>query len=142
MWQHVKLSEQIRPRDTLACCWDVKQPTNKQTSSLYLSAPPPPSPQLLSLLLSLLVRFSACVPMSVSHSPHAYLSVCPPTYLSVSLPVCFDASLSVCLLDLPLSVSLSASVSLPASVSRIVCMSLFCNLPTLSVVHKRPSLSV
>ena len=31
MWQHVKLSEQIRPRDTLACCWDVKQPTNKQT---------------------------------------------------------------------------------------------------------------
>ena len=23
--------EQIRPWDTLACCWDVKQPTNKQT---------------------------------------------------------------------------------------------------------------
>ena len=22
---------QIRPEDTLACCWDVKQPTNKQT---------------------------------------------------------------------------------------------------------------
>ena len=32
MWQHVNLSEQIRPWDTLACCWDVKQPTNKQTS--------------------------------------------------------------------------------------------------------------
>ena len=32
MWQHVKLSEQIRPCDTLACCWDVKQPTNKQTN--------------------------------------------------------------------------------------------------------------
>ena len=31
--QHVKLSEQIRPWDTLACCWDVKQPTNKQTNS-------------------------------------------------------------------------------------------------------------
>ena len=29
VWQHVKLSEQIRPCDTLACCWDVKQPTNK-----------------------------------------------------------------------------------------------------------------
>ena len=28
MWQHVKLSEQIRPRDKLACCWDAKQPTN------------------------------------------------------------------------------------------------------------------
>ena len=24
---------QIRPWDTLACCWDVKQPTNKQTIS-------------------------------------------------------------------------------------------------------------
>ena len=31
VWQHVQLSEQIRPWDTLACCWDVKQPTNKQT---------------------------------------------------------------------------------------------------------------
>ena len=29
VWQHVKLSEQIRPWDTLAWCWDVKQPTNK-----------------------------------------------------------------------------------------------------------------
>ena len=27
-----KLSEQIRPWDTLACCWDIKQPTNKQTN--------------------------------------------------------------------------------------------------------------
>ena len=24
----LKLSKQIRPSDTLACCWDVKQPTN------------------------------------------------------------------------------------------------------------------
>ena len=31
VWQRVKLSEQIRPWDTLACGWDVKQPTNKQT---------------------------------------------------------------------------------------------------------------
>ena len=29
VWQHVKLSEQIGPWDTLACCRDVKQPTNK-----------------------------------------------------------------------------------------------------------------
>ena len=35
VWQHVKLSEQIRPWDTLACCWDVKQPTNKQSSSAF-----------------------------------------------------------------------------------------------------------
>ena len=32
VWQHVKLSEQIRPWDTLACCWDVKQPTNNPLS--------------------------------------------------------------------------------------------------------------
>ena len=30
MWQHVQLSEQIRPWDTLACCWDVKQQTTNQ----------------------------------------------------------------------------------------------------------------
>ena len=30
-WQHVQLSESIRPSDTLVCCRDVKQPTNKQT---------------------------------------------------------------------------------------------------------------
>ena len=37
VWQHVKLSEQVRPWDTLACCWDVKQPTNQPTL-------PPPLP--------------------------------------------------------------------------------------------------
>ena len=31
---HVKFSEQIRPWDTLACCWDVKQPTNKKANVL------------------------------------------------------------------------------------------------------------
>ena len=40
MWQHVKLSEQIRPWDTLACCWDVKQPTNKQTSMGFAAHAP------------------------------------------------------------------------------------------------------
>ena len=34
VWQHVKLSEQISPWDTLACCWDVKQPANQPTRSL------------------------------------------------------------------------------------------------------------
>ena len=28
MWQHVKLSEQIRLNDILACCWDIKHATN------------------------------------------------------------------------------------------------------------------
>ena len=32
VWQHIKLSEQIRPWDTLTCCWDIKQPTNNFTS--------------------------------------------------------------------------------------------------------------
>ena len=31
MWQHVHLSEQIRPRGTLACCWDVKQAINNDS---------------------------------------------------------------------------------------------------------------
>ena len=34
VWQHVTLSEQIRPWDTLACCWDVKQPTNNNNSKV------------------------------------------------------------------------------------------------------------
>ena len=35
VWQHVKLSEQIRPWDTLACCWDVKQPTNQSPTDAW-----------------------------------------------------------------------------------------------------------
>ena len=39
VWKHVKLSEQIRPRDKLACCWTVKQPTNdKQTNKRSFSS--------------------------------------------------------------------------------------------------------
>ena len=60
MWQHVKLSEQIRPWDTLACCWDVKQPTNQQTNwaevyRLLFSSLPPPPPPLLFVCLGLFV---------------------------------------------------------------------------------------
>ena len=32
LWQHVKLSEQIHPWDTLTCCWNVKQQTNQPTT--------------------------------------------------------------------------------------------------------------
>ena len=31
VWQHVNLSEQIGRWDTLACCWNVKQPTTATT---------------------------------------------------------------------------------------------------------------
>ena len=34
VWRHVQLSEQIYPWDTLPCCWDVEQPTKKQTLSV------------------------------------------------------------------------------------------------------------
>ena len=35
VWQHVKLCEQIRPWDTLACCWDIKQPANNSPMLEY-----------------------------------------------------------------------------------------------------------
>ena len=34
VWQHVHLSEQIRPRDTPACCWHVQQPTHSTHNSI------------------------------------------------------------------------------------------------------------
>ena len=34
VWQQVNLSEQISPWETLACCWDVKQPTNNNKNPL------------------------------------------------------------------------------------------------------------
>ena len=33
VWQHVILSVQIYSWDTLACCWDIKQATNQQTTN-------------------------------------------------------------------------------------------------------------
>ena len=36
VWQHVYLSEQIHRWDTLACCWNVKQPTKQQVQSASL----------------------------------------------------------------------------------------------------------
>ena len=38
MWQHLELSVQIRPWDTLACCGDVKRPTNQQINKPYHKA--------------------------------------------------------------------------------------------------------
>ena len=35
MWQHIKLSKQIRSWGTLACCWDVKQHTDQQTNLMH-----------------------------------------------------------------------------------------------------------
>ena len=43
VWQHVQLSEQIRPWDILACCWGVKQPTNTQTNKQIVFVSESPS---------------------------------------------------------------------------------------------------
>ena len=40
-----KLSVQIRPWDALACCWDVKQPTNQQTNKQRNKQTIPPQEQ-------------------------------------------------------------------------------------------------
>ena len=37
VWQHVNLSEQNRPWDTLACCWAVRQPTSFVYISICMS---------------------------------------------------------------------------------------------------------
>ena len=37
VWQHKHLPEQIRPSNTLAFCWDNKQPTNYKSISLSFS---------------------------------------------------------------------------------------------------------
>ena len=75
MWQHVKLSEQIRPWDTPAYCWDVKQPTNKhsfvvkklgvQYFGFYLCNLSPGSPFDPPLCVCLCVRVRECVFMCV-----------------------------------------------------------------------------
>ena len=55
--QHVKLSVQIRPWDTLACCWDVKQATNHPAQAATVCEEAVSLPQLIS-------SYSLC-----SHSP-------------------------------------------------------------------------
>ena len=37
VWQHVKLSEQICPWGTLACCWDVKQATKNNNPARHVA---------------------------------------------------------------------------------------------------------
>ena len=43
VWQHINLSKQIHPWDTLECCWDVKQPTNKLVGIVTKLHPHSPS---------------------------------------------------------------------------------------------------
>ena len=60
---------QIRPWDTLSCCWDVKHPTNQRTSFLLVSFP-----FSVSLLVSLSVDLChSCLrlPSPLPHSLHS-----------------------------------------------------------------------
>ena len=88
VWQHVKLSVQIRPWDTLACCWDVKLPTNKQTCrrSPYLHHGYKDTPFLASLTFSSTSQSppSKSASYSLTHfSPGSYastISLCPSNF--------------------------------------------------------------
>ena len=61
------MSEQIRPWDTLACCWDVKQPTNKQSLGLLPLPPSPPPPH---------THTHPSKPLSVPSSPSSVSAEC------------------------------------------------------------------
>ena len=58
VWQHVKLCEQIRPWDTLACCWDVKQPTNNNPVSFR---------QVMNAVRLSLICFTQKIPQAPQH---------------------------------------------------------------------------
>ena len=95
VWQHVKLSVEIHPWDTLACCWDVKQPTNIICPlpvfrlSLWLSTstvspvpsipsptlPPPPS-------LATAIFLSTIFSTSPTHTYYCHLPVFHPVKTS------------------------------------------------------------
>ena len=47
VWQHIQLPEQICLWDTLACCWDMKQPTKANPLPRHPPSPIPPSPTTL-----------------------------------------------------------------------------------------------
>ena len=86
MWQHVKLSEQIRPRDTLACCWDVKQaskqpiPFGTVPYRTVLARPDDlvTCPYHFSLRLSTEVRTSSYGPMAFPVLVFTYFDVKQP----------------------------------------------------------------
>ena len=116
MWQHVKLSEQIRHWDTLACCWHVDQPTNQQTNCAvcllhYRSRSAYRDTRLFGRL-----SLSRC--LCFFH----LLCLC----LSVSICVCVAASAYVCVcLCLAVFVSFTYCVSVSPSVSVFLLLSLF-----------------
>ena len=82
MWQHVKLSVQICPWYTQACCWDAKQATDQQTN---LSSPYPPLPTL-----------PICNPTSCSCQTSIFSNryIRAPAPLSTILPTCNPTSWS------------------------------------------------
>ena len=109
VWQHVNLSEQIRPWDTLACCWDVKQPIHNKHLSFALWSLSPTSPTPSTLISLSLCSLCFCLPSSPP----------PPPFFSVALPPC------LCLSDCR---SLCMTVCFPDSLSSYILFFLFCCL--------------
>ena len=113
--------KQICPRDTLACCWDIKQPTN---NNLRLS---------LRLSLSVSLSGSLCVCLSVCLSVCLYISLALATVPTSSPPLflcpCLSLYLSVPILGfLFVCTCLSYRQTLWLSEAKVVCIcvSTFC----------------
>ena len=77
VWQHIKLSVHIRPWDTLACYWDVKQPTNKPFPSCCLPSTTHPNPH-----------------PHLHPYPHPHTSGC--VFLDLNDCVCCKSTIKVC----------------------------------------------
>ena len=88
VWQHVKLSEQIRPWDTLTCCWDVKQPTNNNNLRPVSPSWPAcfiPEYQITFTRVSL---FSPCQPTPLLLlPPYVFVVWCPGVPLPPFVPL-------------------------------------------------------
>ena len=108
VWQHVNLSELVRPWDTLACCWDVKQPTNNNPIILYPSIQPPLCPfKHLSIYPS--------VHPSSTH-PFSHLSVLPDICQSIHQcihPLSIHSTISLSF-QTSVNISISSSILYPS----------------------------
>ena len=109
VWQHVQLSEQIRPWDTLACCWDVRQPTNRQTPPplfiLWVYFKSARNLCMAHLVSHVLVQPSWCENAEFSHNTKRLAFIFSSVYgrllslFSVYLSVFFFCSFSVVVVD-------------------------------------------
>ena len=116
MWQHVKLSVQIRPWDALACCWDVKQQTNRafcytHKNNKYLS-PLPDCTRYCQRLLSISEKiFPVYCMKATDRGPRSGLKPCS-----------HPGSVSVILVQLPSLVSVEKQFKATQASRASACM--------------------